>query len=270
MAKQDVIMPQMGESIAEGTLTKWLKQKGDMVERDEDLFEISTDKVDADIPSPVAGKLVEILVEEGSTVEVNTVVARIETDAEAGEEEAGAEEAGGEAKDEAAAGEEPAKREAGKAGEAEEADEEPEEEEEKERRPAAEREGGARVDIGEDEGPQSREERIRTRSTPVVRKIAAEHGVDISEVEGSGISGRVTRDDIEAYIESGAAEKAKEKEAAVEKEKEPAAAKAAPGQPARKPAEQAAAPGTMRVPIHGASLDIKIPSVPVREGDRVE
>ena len=81
MAKQDVIMPQMGESIAEGTLTKWLKQKGDMVERDEDLFEISTDKVDADIPSPVAGKLVEILVEEGSTVEVNTVVARIETDA---------------------------------------------------------------------------------------------------------------------------------------------------------------------------------------------
>ena len=71
MAKQDVIMPQMGESIAEGTLTKWLKQKGDMVERDEDLFEISTDKVDADIPAPVGGTLVEILVEEGATVEVN-------------------------------------------------------------------------------------------------------------------------------------------------------------------------------------------------------
>ena len=79
MSKVDVIMPQMGESIAEGTLTKWLKQIGDTVDRDEDLFEISTDKVDADIPSPVAGTLVEILVEEGATVEVNTVVARIDT-----------------------------------------------------------------------------------------------------------------------------------------------------------------------------------------------
>ena len=72
MSKVDVIMPQMGESIAEGTLTRWLKQIGETVERDEDLFEISTDKVDADIPSPVAGTLVEILVEEGATVEVNT------------------------------------------------------------------------------------------------------------------------------------------------------------------------------------------------------
>ncbi len=77
MAKVDVIMPQMGESIAEGTLTKWLKAVGDTVDRDEDLFEISTDKVDADIPSSVAGTLVEILVEEGATVEVNSVVARI-------------------------------------------------------------------------------------------------------------------------------------------------------------------------------------------------
>ena len=81
MAKVDVIMPQMGESIAEGTLTKWLKQVGESVERDEDLFEISTDKVDADIPSPASGTLVEVLVEEGATVEVNTVVARIETEA---------------------------------------------------------------------------------------------------------------------------------------------------------------------------------------------
>ena len=81
MAKVDVIMPQMGESIAEGTLTKWLKEVGAEVERDEDLFEISTDKVDADIPSPVSGILAEILVEEGDTVEVNTIVARIETEA---------------------------------------------------------------------------------------------------------------------------------------------------------------------------------------------
>jgi 2-oxoglutarate dehydrogenase E2 component (dihydrolipoamide succinyltransferase) len=81
MSKVDVIMPQMGESIAEGTLTRWLKQLGDTVERDEDLFEISTDKVDADIPAPVSGTLAEVLVEEGATVEVNTVVARIETEA---------------------------------------------------------------------------------------------------------------------------------------------------------------------------------------------
>src|SRR6476469_6931385 len=74
----DVVMPQMGESIVEGTLTKWLKKKGDAVERDEPLFEISTDKVDTEIPSPAAGTLSEILVEEGKTVGINTVVARIE------------------------------------------------------------------------------------------------------------------------------------------------------------------------------------------------
>ncbi|MFW6084667.1 MAG: dihydrolipoamide acetyltransferase family protein [Gemmatimonadota bacterium] len=257
MARQDVIMPQMGESIAEGTLTKWLKSEGDVVERDEDLFEISTDKVDADIPSPVAGKLVEILVEEGSTVEVNTVVARIETDADAAAD-ADAEEA-----------EEPEAAEA----EAEEAaaaaeDDEGDEGEEAEAAPAAAEAvpaGGARVTAEEREGPASREERIRTRSTPVVRKIAAEHGVDITQIEGSGISGRVTRDDIEAYIESGAA-----KEAAPAPAAEKAAAAAAPGQAARQPAAPSGAPGTMQVPIHGATLDIKIPSVPVREGDRVE
>ncbi|MGC8793666.1 MAG: biotin/lipoyl-containing protein, partial [Bryobacteraceae bacterium] len=74
----DVVMPQMGESIVEGTLTKWLKKPGDRVERDEPLFEISTDKVDTEVPSPAAGTLAEILVQEGQTVPINTVVARIE------------------------------------------------------------------------------------------------------------------------------------------------------------------------------------------------
>src|SRR5580698_3778102 len=74
----DVVMPQMGESIVEGTLTKWLKKPGDKVERDEPLFEISTDKVDTEIPSPAAGTLAEIVVEEGKTVGINTVVARID------------------------------------------------------------------------------------------------------------------------------------------------------------------------------------------------
>ncbi|HKU61993.1 MAG TPA: biotin/lipoyl-containing protein, partial [Gemmatimonadales bacterium] len=83
MAKIDVIMPQMGESIAEGTLSRWIKQVGDAVKRDEPIFEISTDKVDAEIPAPAAGVLAEILVKEGETVAVQTVVAKIETDASA-------------------------------------------------------------------------------------------------------------------------------------------------------------------------------------------
>src|SRR6188474_3055386 len=84
MAKIDVIMPQMGESIAEGTLSRWIKKVGDTVQRDEPIFEISTDKVDAEIPSPNAGVLAEILVQEGQTVAIQTVVARIETDASVG------------------------------------------------------------------------------------------------------------------------------------------------------------------------------------------
>src|ERR687895_187571 len=83
MAKIDVIMPQMGESIAEGTLSRWIKKVGEAVKRDEPIFEISTDKVDAEIPAPGAGVLAEILVQEGQTVAVQTVVARIETDAAA-------------------------------------------------------------------------------------------------------------------------------------------------------------------------------------------
>src|SRR3954468_17434190 len=87
MAKIDVIMPQMGESIAEGTLSRWIKKVGDPIKRDEPIFEISTDKVDAEIPAPSAGVLAEILVQEGQTVAVQTVVARIETDASAGARE---------------------------------------------------------------------------------------------------------------------------------------------------------------------------------------
>lgn len=252
MARQDVIMPQMGESIAEGTLTKWLKSEGDMVERDEDLFEISTDKVDADIPSPVAGKLVEILVEEGSTVEVNTVVARIETDAEAADDADAADDASAEPEAEAAEAAEPSTEPSAAT------------EEEVAEGAAAETPSEAPAADRDADGPQTREERIRTRSTPVVRKIAAEHGVDISELEGSGISGRVTRDDIMAHIERGAEEEAEAKQAtpAEEPVEKPAAEKPAAAEPG--------APGTMQVPIHGATLDIKIPSVPVREGDRVE
>jgi 2-oxoglutarate dehydrogenase E2 component (dihydrolipoamide succinyltransferase) len=254
MAKVEVIMPQMGESIAEGTLTRWMKAVGDEVERDEDLFEISTDKVDADIPSPAQGVLAEILVQEGETVEVNTVVATIETDAAA-----------------AASASDGAAVEAAPEPAAPAAEAEPVPAAEPEAAPAPAAPAPATTPAvaasapgdGADGGPATREERIRTRSTPLVRKIAAEHGVDISGLQGSGIAGRVTRDDLLAFIESGAPAPAMAPAAA--------AAPAAPAAPAT-PAVPVApgAPGTMRVPIHGATLDIKIPAVTIREGDRVE
>ena len=195
MAKVDVIMPQMGESIAEGTLTRWMKGVGDAVDRDEDLFEISTDKVDADIPSPAAGVLAEILVQEGDTVEVNTVVARIET-------EAGAAVAAAQPTVQAPAPAEPAA--AASTTPASPTPEEPVTE------PAAVAPEGAPAAVASesesaDADPSTRDERLHTRSTPLVRKIAAEHGVDITQVQGSGISGRVTRDDILSFLESGGA-----------------------------------------------------------------
>ncbi len=163
MARIEVPMPQMGESITEGTVSKWLKQVGDTVERDEPILEISTDKVDAEIPAPSAGILVEVVVEEGETVEVGTVLALIDP------------------------------------------------------------EGIALVDTTPDKTlepdlaapslaatqtldvSQSAEERLRTRSTPVVRKIAAEHGIDLTNIVGSGHAGRVTKQDIVAFMESSGA-----------------------------------------------------------------
>ncbi|MCL7960374.1 MAG: 2-oxo acid dehydrogenase subunit E2 [marine benthic group bacterium] len=247
MSKVDVIMPQMGESIAEGTLTRWLKEIGETVERDEDLFEISTDKVDADIPSPVAGTLVEILVEEGATVEVNTVVARIDT------------EGGAAAPSDPQPAAEPVEEEPVLPLAAEPVDEAA--------APAAATEPAAAAEApapaAATDGPESREERILGKSTPLVRKIAAEHDVDLADVEGSGIAGRVTRDDILAYIETRAAAPATAPAAtpapAVSAGAPAASAPAAPGQA-----------GMMQVPIHGATLDIRIPPVPIRDGDTVE
>ena len=200
--RDDVIMPQMGESIQEGTLTKWLKKLGETVKRDEPLFEISTDKVDAEIPAPAAGKLAEVKVTEGVTVPINTVVATIETDLSAA---AGAPVPAGAVA--AAAG--PGTSSAPAAGV-----------------PSAGMgaSGGTRPFAGEPRGgpmpapaaasapdsskPRSEmtaEELRRTRSSPVVRKIAAEHGVDISSIQGTGISGRVTKRDILGSLESGLA-----------------------------------------------------------------
>ena len=176
----EVVMPQMGESIAEGTITKWLVRAGDRVERDQPLFEISTDKVDAEIPSPASGTLLEIRAQEGETVPVNAVVARIGEEAEKGagpstaenKEESSAKEATTAARSESA----PA---AGAEG-----------------RPAA-----LPAPPAPAAEPGSLEERVRKFSSPLVRSIAKAEGVDLAQVQGSGIHGRVTKKDILAYLE---------------------------------------------------------------------
>jgi 2-oxoglutarate dehydrogenase E2 component (dihydrolipoamide succinyltransferase) len=182
----------MGESIAEGTLSKWLKRVGDEVKRDEAIFEISTDKVDAEIPSAVAGVLAEILVGEGQTVAVQTVVARIETEkgaavaaASAAPAPAAATEQRVPAAAESSARGAPPKAQASATAPAES---------HPSTAPAIPAAGG-----------NGFEERLRTKSSPLVRKIAAEHGIELARMHGTGIAGRVTKKDIESYLESGAA-----------------------------------------------------------------
>ncbi len=188
MALVDIIMPQMGESIAEGTLSKWLKKVGDEVKRDEPIFEISTDKVDAEIPAPAAGVIAEIIVKEGETVAVQTVVARLQT--EKGAAVPAAEPVSAPAPAAAAAagtsGGPPPKSESIAASA-------PASHQSSAPAPAPSRTNG-----------NSFEDRVRTRSSPLVRKIAAEHGLDIAALQGSGIAGRVTKKDILGFIESGA------------------------------------------------------------------
>jgi len=171
----------MGESIAEGTLSKWLKKVGDSVKRDEPLFEISTDKVDAEIPAPAAGVLAEIKVQEGQTVPVQTLVAVLET------------EKGAVASAPAAS----AKPEQPKAT----APPAPKPEPPKAAVPTAPAAPAVKRSDGDGGGVQTAEQRLRTKSTPLVRKIAAEHSVDISRIPGSGYAGRVTKQDILGYIE---------------------------------------------------------------------
>jgi len=181
MARVDVIMPQMGESIAEGTLSKWLKKVGDEVKRDEPIFEISTDKVDAEIPAPTAGVLAEIIVTEGQTVPVQALVARIETEKGAALTAAAPATAPAAASAPvAAATNAPVASTAASV-------------------PAASVPAAASNGNG-----ASFEDRVRTKSSPLVRKMAAEHGVDIAALHGSGVAGRVTKRDFLAHLESGA------------------------------------------------------------------
>jgi len=229
MAKIDVIMPQMGESIAEGTLSRWIKKVGDTVKRDEPIFEISTDKVDAEIPAPQAGVLVEILVQEGETVAIQTVVARLETDASAAAAAPAA----------SAAAPAPAAATTAAPAAAPAAPKPPAVTAPPPPSPAAAPPAPT--------GPETAEERLRRKSTPLVRKMAAEHNLDIGAIPGSGHAGRVTKSDVLSYLESAPA----------------AAAVPLPGSPAAPPRPAGA---------RGATTLIEVPSPVVEpwEGDRVE
>src|SRR5579875_1879917 len=200
-AQHDVIMPQMGESIFEGTITKWLKQVGDKVERDEPLFEISTDKVDAEIPSPAAGTLSEIKVQAGQTAQINTVVAVI----------------GG------AAGAAPAAKPAAAKPAA--------------AAPVTAAQGPAAAEEAE---PVSAEAE-HVRSSPLVRKIARENNVNLAAVPGSGAGGRVTKEDILSYVEKGGAPAAAPARPAAPAPAAPSAAAAAAPAMAKPAAAPAAA-----------------------------
>src|SRR5258708_6529837 len=194
----DIIMPQMGESIVEGTITKWLKKPGDKVQRDEPLFEISTDKVDAEIPAPASGVLQEIKVTEGTTVGVNTVVGTIAVDGEAASAPA-------------------------KASPSPAAKEEKKEAKREEKKPAAVPPSPP-ASAAPAPAPQPSAEDDETRSSPLVRKIAREHGVSLSQISGTGLGGRITKQDITAFIERGPS------------------APAAPSAPAQQPAAPASRP----------------------------
>jgi 2-oxoisovalerate dehydrogenase E2 component (dihydrolipoyl transacylase) len=216
-----VTMPQLGESVTEGTITRWLKSEGDEVEIDEPLAEVDTDKVNAELPSPVAGTIEKFLVSEGSTVDVGTEIALVADDGDSPAAEAPPQEnvaAGSPTEEFPASGTEaqPAARDT-------------------ERQRAV-----ARADSdGKGRGEIEDAETLRlTRSSPVVRRIAEEHGVEIAEIPGTGTGGRVTRKDIEGYIE----------------EQE----------------EQYAPPGLQEEREAFAEPEPEIERVPVYEGDRVE
>lgn len=175
----DVLMPQMGESVTEGTVTKWLKKVGDTVGRDEPLFEISTDKVDAEIPSPVAGKLIEIMAAEGHTVAVHSVVAHIEA--------AGGAQAATPASKTAPAAKAPTKPAPTPTARVSSAPAPAPAIAPKESAPAPEVAARPAEDI---------------RTSPLVRRIAAENNVDLGLVQGTGLGGRISKEDLLAYIET--------------------------------------------------------------------
>jgi pyruvate dehydrogenase E2 component (dihydrolipoamide acetyltransferase) len=266
----EVVMPQMGESIAEGTITKWMKNVGDHVDRDEPLFEISTDKVDAEIPSPAAGTLTEIKFKEGETVEVNTVVAVLDGD---GAKPSVSQEVSAPPPTETAPPEktEVAPEPPTPETEASATVERPKPTITTEERGAPKTAPSATIHKTEvkplvkksepsnlpptpavthhaaESATASAEDLRRTKSSPLVRRIAEEHGIDIKQLEGTGMSGRVTKNDILSFIESGAPAP----------QRAPVAPPSSPVAPSS--ASTLGAPGTQQ-----------IPAMKPGEGDRVE
>jgi pyruvate dehydrogenase E2 component (dihydrolipoamide acetyltransferase) len=216
----EVVMPQMGESITEGTVSKWLKAVGDKIEKDEPLLEISTDKVDAEVPSPVAGTLLEIRTNEGETVEVGAIVALVGAEgastvssapqqtqtstaaATAGQKQS--EESTAVATNADAVGSQTTQQNVAMPATEKREIEETEGRSYDYGRPDAV-EDAQKSSNGKSNGEMSLEDLRKTKSSPLVRNIAKEHNVDISRISGSGMSGRVTKKDILNFIESGAA-----------------------------------------------------------------
>jgi pyruvate dehydrogenase E2 component (dihydrolipoamide acetyltransferase) len=240
-------MPELGESITEGTITRWLKQEGDQVEADEPLFEISTDKVDTEVPSPVSGVLQSIKVQADETVEVGAELAVI---GGGGGDSAGATQ---ETEEQAPAEEETAEEGAG--AEAEEAAE-GQEQQEAPAEPAPEREAepAARARPERSKGDGQGNGKAAAGVSPLVRRLAREHDVDLSQVKGSGSGGRVRREDVEAYVQ--------------QRGQQPAAAKAPAGGEARAPWGQAAAPAAgprVAVPLAKGLREEVVPATRLRK-----
>jgi len=236
-AAADVVMPQMGVSVSEGTITKWLKQVGETVEADEPLLEISTDKVDTEVPSPASGVVSEILVEEGATVDVGTLLARI------GGDGASAPEAPPEPATQPAADESEAAATEGPAPEA----------------PAAPPPAPAPTAAGNG----------KSFVSPVVARIAAEHGIDPSKVPGTGTGGRVTKKDIQAFLESGARAEAPQAPAPAappEPEPAPAPPPARTPPPAPQPAVTRQAPQALGEPQALGDGETEEPMSAMRRG----
>src|SRR4051794_17744973 len=205
-------MPQMGVSVSEGTIVAWRKHPGDWVEYEEPIVDISTDKIDTEVPSPAAGRLSEIVVEVGTTVDVGTVLARIATDARPGEAHASEHEGNG-------AAPEPPTSEAAAATGATPA-------------PATETPSPEPDAAVPDDAP-------RRRYSPVVSRMAAEHGLDLAQIEGTGRGGRVRKQDVLAYLENGGAAPAAAAQARAPPPPPPHTAAPYPPPP---PAPRAAAP----------------------------
>jgi 2-oxoisovalerate dehydrogenase E2 component (dihydrolipoyl transacylase) len=275
-------MPQLGESVTEGTIERWLVKEGDTVQQYDPLFEVVTDKVNAEVPAEVAGTITKIMVGDGETVAVGTPLAEIDADGGAAQPEGGAEAPAAEAPAaEVPAAEAPA-AEAPAAETPAEQEAQPEEPAEPAAAPAAEAEPAPAAEP--EPAPQAPATAATAevpatdgsvRMTPAVRRLVREHDIDIAQLTGSGAGGRVTRDDVLAFIDRGGAEKpaAQAAEAApaaaAAPAPEPAAAQAPPSAPtpAAQPAAQAAAPTyTPPAPVATAGGDTEVPLTQMRKG----